>query len=170
MRDQTESDLMTEFEPGNPLDSVEDILANQNWSFSRMAADELMVDITGHLGNYRMIFNWQEEACAMQFTCFIDKMIPAERTDLVALSLARINAMLWLGHFDLPTDTLMPCFRHTTLFRGQMSSGIDHLQELMDIALNECERFFPAFDTLARIEDITEDVLSLAISDVAGEG
>lgn len=160
---------MNEFEIGNPLDSIEDILAGQNWAFSRMAPDELMVDVTGRMGNYRMIFNWQEDMCAMQFTCFIDKMIPSARADLVALSLARINTMLWLGHFELPADTLMPCFRHTTLFRGEISSGMSHLQELMDIALNECERFFPMFDILAEIEDLNESALNLAITDIAGE-
>ena len=154
----------------NPLDCVEDLLAGQNWSFSRNTPDELMVDVVGKRGTYRMMLVWHEEYCAMQFACYIDIAVPADRRDLMALALARINAGLWLGHFDIPEDTGVPCFRHTSLFRGQSgSSGADHLQDLMDIALNECERNYHTFTLLTDICDIDENQLNLAFVDVVGE-
>lgn len=153
----------------NPLDCVEDILAGQNWSFSRMNQDELMVDVSGKLGTYRMVMIWQEEFCAMQFTCHLDLIVPDDRRDLMALALARVNSGMWLGHFDLPQDTGVPCFRHTSLFRGQGGSGADHMQDLMDIALNECERIYPTFTMLSDIYGMDENQLSLALSDTAGE-
>jgi hypothetical protein len=159
-------------EISNPLDSVEDILAGQQWAFSRMNPDELMVDVSGKLGTYRMVFLWQEEYCAMQFTCHYDLVASDDSRDLIALALARTNSSLWLGHFDLPADTNVPCFRHTSLFRGQtQSSGADHLQDLMDIALAECERFYPMFQLLTNEEGLGMDtgMLNLAILDTAGE-
>lgn len=159
----SEHEFMEEI--SNPLDSIEDILAGQNWSFSRMAPDELMVDISGKLGTYRMVFQWQEEYSAMEFTCHFDLIVPLERSYLTALALARINSGLWLGHFDLPTDTFVPCFRHTSLFRGQtQSSGADHVQDLMDIALGECERYYPMFSMMSTAEEIDEGLLDLAVS------
>jgi len=166
MRDQ---DRMFE-EISNPLDSVEDILAGQEWAFSRMNPDELMVDVSGKLGTYRMVFLWQEEYSAMQFTCHYDVITPADSRDMMALALARVNSGLWLGHFDIPADTGVPCFRHTSLFRGQtQSSGADHLQDLMDIALAECERFYPMFQMLTHEDGMDPTLLNLAVLDSAGE-
>ncbi len=166
MRDQ---DMMFE-EISNPLDSVEDILAGQEWAFSRMNPDELMVDVSGKLGTYRMVFLWQEEYSAMQFTCHYDVITPADSRDMMALALARVNSGLWLGHFDIPADTGVPCFRHTSLFRGQtQSSGADHLQDLMDIALAECERFYPMFQMLTHEDGMDPALLNLAVLDSAGQ-
>lgn len=166
MRDQ---DMMFE-EISNPLDSVEDILAGQEWAFSRMNPDELMVDVSGKRGTYRMVFLWQEEYSAMQFTCHFDVITPADSRDMMALALARVNSGLWLGHFDIPADTGVPCFRHTSLFRGQtQSSGADHLQDLMDIALAECERFYPMFQMLTHEDGMDPTLLNLAVLDSAGE-
>lgn len=157
-------------EISNPLDSVEDLLAAQNWSFSRMNPDELMVDVSGKLGIYRMVLVWNEDVCAMQFTCHIDLIVPEDRRDLMALALARVNTGMWLGHFDLPADTGVPCFRHTSLFRGQGGgTGVDHLQDLMDIALNECERHYPMFHLLAEVCDFDDGQLNLAFMDSVGE-
>ena len=54
-------------EISNPLDSVEDILAGQDWAFSRMNNDELMVDVSGKMGTYRMIFMWQDNSVRCSF-------------------------------------------------------------------------------------------------------
>lgn len=157
-------------EISNPLDSVEDILAGQNWAFSRMNNDELMVDVTGKLGTYRMIFMWQEEYSALQFYCHYDIVVPGYRQDLLAIAMNKVNASLWLGHFDIPEDTGVPTFRHTSLFRGQtQTSGADHLQDLMEIALAECERYYPMFQIMSRDEEMDENQLSLALLDSVGE-
>ena len=166
MNEQT--DVFDDF--GNPLDSIEDILAGQNWSFSRMNNDELMVDVVGRLGTYRMVLLWQEEYCAMQFYCHYDITVAEDRRDLLSMALARVNAGLWLGHFDIPEDTGVPCFRQTSLMRGQsQNAGADHLQDLMDIALNECERYYPMFQILSENRDLNESLLNLAVVDSAGE-
>lgn len=165
----SDQDLMFE-EISNPLDSVEDLLAGQEWAFSRMNQDELMVDVSGKLGTYRMVFLWQEEYSAMQFTCHYDMMLPSDTRDLLAIAMARVNANLWLGHFDIAPDNGVPRFRHTSLFRGQtQSSGADHLQDLMDIALSECERYYPMFQLLSNTETVSEENLDLAVVDTAGE-
>lgn len=163
------NDLMME-DTGNPLDSVEDILAGQNWSFSRMNNDELMVDVAGRLGTYRIVLLWQEEYGAMQFYCHFDMAIPGDRHAAVAMTLAPVNASLWLGHFDLPQDTGVPRFRHTSLMRGyDQNAGADHLQDLMDIAINECERYYPMFRILAESDEADSSLLSLAMADSIGE-
>lgn len=159
-------------ELSNPLDSVEDILAANEWAFSRHNEDELNVQITGRHGAvYNMHFFWQEEYGAMQFTCRLDDIeFPAEQLGAAAQAMRKINAGLWLGHFDFHEEQRVPRFRHTCLFRGMHgASGAEHIEDLVDIALSECERFFPAFDLLARPKDHDDAVFALAMMDSAGE-
>ena len=155
----------------NPLDSVEEILSANDWTFDRMSEDELTVHVSGKMGHYKMLFVWQEDYSAMQFCCETDIEIRPEAIDNAARTLSAINAGLWLGHFDIRTGTAIPCFRHTSLFRGMThASGAEHLEDLVDIALAECERYYPALDLLSRSSTAgNHAALQLAMMDIAGE-
>lgn len=154
----------------NPLDSVEEILCANDWAFDRMSEEELCVQISGKMGEYKMFFVWQEDYSAMQFCCEYDLTIPADVLDRAAKTASAINNGLWLGHFDIRPKTNVPSFRHTSLFRGMTySSGADHLEDLVDIALSECERYYPAFDLLSKAKKQSGAALALAMMDPAGE-
>ena len=154
----------------NPLDCVEEIFTAQNWDFSRVSTDEITVHITGRLGQYRMHFLWQEDYSAMQFSCEIDTVISRPALDAATKAMAAINSNIWLGHFDIREDTRLPRFRHTSLFRGMNGgSGAEHIEDLVDIAINECERYMPVFGLLSAPVAPDARALSLALMDNAGE-
>ena len=154
----------------NPLDSVEEILYANDWIFDRMTEDELTVQISGKMGEYKLFFHWQEQYSAMQFCCQYDIDVKRDAMDMAAKMMTSINSSLWLGHFDFRPGTEIPCFRHTTLFRGQtQTSGADHIEDVVDIALAECERYFPVFDILSRGLPANDCDLKLALMTVAGE-
>lgn len=157
-------------EVSNPLDSVEEIMTGQDWSVRRPTPDELMVHVEGRLGTYALTFIWQEEYSAMQFFCELDLFIPEERMEIAGQTLRTINEALWLGHFDIPESRQTPCFRHTTLFRGlTQTSGADHIRDLVEIAVAECDRYHGAFNMLANALSIDGGLMDLALSDSAGE-
>lgn len=154
----------------NPLDSVEEILCANDWTFDRMTEDELTVQISGKMGEYTLFFHWQEEYSAMRFVCQFDLDIRREAMDQAAKTMTSINSGLWLGHFDFREGTEIPCFRHTTLFRGQtQTSGAEHIEDLVDIALAECERFYPVFDLLSRGIPANDCDMKLALMPAVGE-
>lgn len=158
-------------EVSNPLDSVEEILNAHEWMFSRTNEDELFVQVSGKAGSsFSMYFNWQEEFSAMQFHCQYDAPVARENMTNAAQALLRINAGLWLGYFDLDALSRIPSFRHTSLFRGMtQSSGLEHIEDLVDIALSECERYEPVFRLLSGPGEADAAALSLAVMDTAGE-
>ena len=55
------------------------------------------------------------------------------------------NDKLWIGHFGIDSDDGMPVFRHAVLLRGAPGASAESLEDMVDIAITECERFFPAF-------------------------
>lgn len=162
----------------NPLDGIEEIMLNNDWTFNRMSQDEMTVHISGKQGNYKMAFIWQDAFHSLQFCCAPDLTISENKLSEATQVLNKVNAGLWLGHFDIrATDNEdidistanVPCFRHTSLFRGMNgASGIDHMEDLIDIAIHECERYYPTFNLLSLTKTSSEKDMSLALMDVAG--
>jgi hypothetical protein len=154
----------------NPLDSVEDMLSGQDWAFERPHTDELSVTIVGRHAPYRMTFLWQEDYSAMQFFCEFDLSIPSSRRAAAAQALQMMNAGLWLGHFVINNETGAPTFRHTSMFRGQtQSSGAELVEDLVDIAVAECDRYFAAFNMLSCTPTHEDGLMTLALADAGGE-
>lgn len=154
----------------NPLDSVEEIMAAHNWVFNRATDDKLVVTVSGKSCNYRLVFTWQEERNALQFCCQFDSPINKNNLDTAAKTLMNINENLWMGHFDILKITNIPRLRHTCLFNGIHSiSGYDYIEELIDIALAQCERYYPVFHLLSFPRIANDDNLDLALMDISGE-
>lgn len=168
MPDQLDSDLFDDI--SNPLDGVEEVLTSQNWTFDRANRDELFVNVKGRHCQYRMMFAWDEEYGAMQFCCEYDLHLHDSKEMLAYKTLAGINRSLWLGHFDVAEGTLVPSFRHTQLFRGMtQTSGADHLHDLMQIAIDECDRNYPALLMLSEAKANDNSDFNLALMAVAGQ-
>ncbi len=162
----TELDLMEDI--ANPLDSVEEILHGNDWVFNRLNESEIVVQASGQRAHYHMTFLWQEEFSALQFFCAMDECVPSKRMDMAARLLKGINERLWMGHFDIPEDTHTPVFRYTCLFRDTQTSGIEHVENIVDIAMAECERFHNAFALLTATPNLTDEILDFVLSEHGG--
>ncbi len=151
----------------NPLDNIEDILCNNNWTFERLSQDELTVKLEGQFCEYRLYFIWQEELGAMQFCAQYDMHIHSNNMDEAAATLMEINENLWMGHFDIPKRTRKPSYRYTCLM--QTTEGAqDQLENLVDISLTQCEKYFHAFHILADENAPCERQLPLALMETQG--
>lgn len=153
----------------NPLDLVEQFVTANDWPFDRRSDDEMAVEVPGKWCDYSLYFAWREDVGAMHFTCAFDmKVQPAKRSSLYEL-LAMVNERLWLGHFGLWTDEGVPMFRHSALIRGATGASMEQIEDLVDIALSECERFYPAFQFVIWGGKSAADAVSAALLDTVGE-
>ena len=153
----------------NPLELLEEIVGANDWSFERLSAEEMLVEISGRWCHYRLFFFWQDDVSAMQFSCQFDMRVPSNRRDAVVDLLAVINERLWLGHFDIDADAASPMFRQTTLLRGAHAASVEQLEDLIDIAITECDRFFPAFQFVIWGGKSASEAVSAAILDTVAE-
>ena len=153
----------------NPLDILEELVVANEWPFDRSTPDELTVEATGRWCDYRMFFVWRQDVHALYFTCAFDMRIPDNRRGEITDLLAIINEKLWLGHFDLSSSGNLPMFRHTLITRGCKYLSVEQLEDLVDIALCECERFYPAFQFVIWAGHSPHDAMSMAIMDTMGE-
>lgn len=153
----------------NPLDIMEEIVLANDWAFERSSHDEMLVEVAGRWCSYRLFFFWQDEISAMQFSCQFDMKVPDDRRSDAYELLATINERMWLGHFDVDSDESVPMFRHTTLLRGHQGASVEMLEDLVDIALSECERFYPAFDFVVAGGRSASEAVAAAILDTVAE-
>src|SRR5262249_56035588 len=89
----------------HPLAVVEDIAANNNWSFERSGEDEITIVTRGDWTDYQLSFTWMSEIEALHLACAFDMKIPPARRPEVQRLAAPINEQLCIGHFDLWTHT-----------------------------------------------------------------
>ncbi|MCQ8241722.1 YbjN domain-containing protein [Rhizosaccharibacter radicis] len=153
----------------NPLDLMEQIVGGYEWAFDRRTDTEMAAEAPGKWCDYGLYFSWSGEISAMHFTCTFDlKVPPAQRRALFEL-LALANERLWIGHFGMDADDGMPLFRHAVLLRGAPGASSESLEDMVDIALTECERFYPAFQFVLWGGKTPAEALEAAMLDCAGE-
>ena len=154
---------------GNPIDLVEEIVIANDWAHDRAGEDELIVEIPGRWCDYRLYFLWQEELTALHFSCGFDMKVPKRRRSGLYELLALANERLWLGHFDLASDDHSPAFRQGVLLRGAFGTSVEQIEDLVEISLSECERFFPAFQLVVWGGKSAEEAIAAAMIDPIGE-
>jgi hypothetical protein len=155
--------------PQNLLDLVEELVSANDWTFQRANAEELVAAVSGNWCDYRLYFGWVEEVGAMQFSVLYDMRVPQPGRAAVYPLLALINERLLVGHFDLAGETGSPTFRHAMLLRGALQASVEQLEDLVDIAISECERFFPAFQLVLWGGKSAHEALEAALLETVGE-
>ena len=151
-----------------PMDLVEQVIRDLGFNFHRVLDDEMAAEYRGRWCNYSLHFVWSHEACAIHFTCAFDVRIPVEKQSLVNQLLALLNDKLWLGHFTIWQDEGLPMYRHSLPLRGSFMSP-EQIEDLLDISLSECERFYPTFQYVLWGGKPPAEALQAAMIDPVGE-
>ena len=165
------SSLRTELKesPVNPLDMVEKLAVANDWAFHRQSDEELAAEIVGQWCQYKLWFAWHPELGVMHLSCALDmKVTPRRKPAMVAL-LAMANEKMWLGHFDLWSEERLPVFRHAVLFRDGTAAGPELVEDLIDISVSECERFYPAFQFVLSGKKNPTEAITAALLETEGE-
>jgi hypothetical protein len=158
-----------ESDSDHPFDGIETILNQKSLAFQRLTDDELFIEYKGRFGLYRVIFVWNQELGAMQFCTQMDMQVTATNTDKALAIVCEINTNLWIGHFDLPHENNIPTYRHTQLLRDDGGSyAINYVTDMIDIAINVCDKHYATFMTLAHEDSAAPDDLFFAMMPAIG--
>ena len=161
--------MITHDAAANPLDIMEQIVAANEWAFDRRADGEMVAEAPGRWCDYGLHFNWSPDISTMHFTCAFDLKVPEKLRGGLYELLALANERLWIGHFGIEREDGMPVYRHAVLLRGAPGASAESLEDMIDIAITECERFFPAFQFVLWGGKSASDALDAAMLDCVGE-
>ena len=104
-----------------------------------------MADISSKWCQYRLYFTWSDNIKAISFTITFDLKFPQSKIINAYELIGLINEKLWLGHFDITSKNGIPAFRHTILSNAESDFLHKKLENLVDIAIYECEKYYPSF-------------------------
>lgn len=153
----------------SPIDLIEEIVEANEWPHDRSGDDELIVEVSGRWCEYRLLFVWQADLSVLHFTSSFDMKVPKGRRAAVFELLASVNERLWLGHFEVCAETALPMFRHALLLRGTAGVAVEQVEDLVETALSECERFYPAFQLVIWGGKGPDEAIAAAMIDPVGE-
>lgn len=155
--------------PLNPLDLLEELVSANEWSFDRHSDSEMLVEVSGRWCSYHLYFVWQEDVGAMFFSCHMDQKIPQAKRKESYVLVGMVNENLWMGHFDLTSDDGSILFRHTVPVRGAGGLSVEQLEDLVDAAVIECERIYPALQMVVWGGTEVEKAMKVAMMETVGE-
>ncbi len=161
--------IMKTDETYNPLDLAELVIMDRDWVFDRPADGELIAEVNGTWGNYRIWFAWQEDSGGLTLSCALESKFPKQMLSKIHSLLAYVNEKLWLGHFDICSEDGAITFRHSLLLREGAGTTAEHLQELLDHAISECERFYPAFQSVVWGGKTPAEAIEIALFETIAE-
>jgi hypothetical protein len=162
-------DASIEFATEPPLDVIERAVAARDWSFDRRGDHEIAVQAPGHWCDYRLYFSWNTDIGAIHFSCAFEMRVPDEKRESINALFALINEKLWLGHFGMWAGDGLPMFQHALLLRGTRGPTKEQLDDLLETAIHECERFYPAFQFVVWGGRSPTDAVAMAMIDTVGE-
>lgn len=153
----------------HPLDLMEQIASAQDWIFERTSDQNIAVEVRGHWCDYRLFGTWHEDMGALLFACAFDVRVPeSKRRDVADLMLC-INEKMVVGHFDVWSEDGLPVFRHAVLLRGTTGASVEQIEDMVDIALAECERYYPAIQFVLWGGKSPAEAIEAAILETVGE-
>ncbi|SLN74502.1 YbjN domain-containing protein [Oceanibacterium hippocampi] len=153
----------------HPLDLVEQVVASHEWPFDRQGDEELTVGVSGSWCEYHLWFSWREELCALHLSCAFDMKVAKNKRGELCKLLVNCNERMWVGHFDLWGEEGLLMFRHSLPLRGANGPTTEQVVDIVETAITECERFYPAIQFCLWGGHSPEDALAAAMLETVGE-
>ena len=169
MHDPDEDFAGTERDESAPMDMLSALFEARGWSHEVNSDEEVSAEYKGSWTSYQIRAVWREEDNSLQVIILPDVTVPAEKRDDIYKALGLINEQLWIGHFDVWSSNGILLFRHGSLLPPNGMLGIDQAQTIIDVAIDECERFYPVFQFIIWGDKSPEDAIAAALIETHGE-
>jgi hypothetical protein len=152
-----------------PVDMLAALFEARGWTHEIVAADELSGEVQGAWTTYQLRAIWRSEDNVLQLLCLPDIRVTDAKRRAAHELLALVNEQLWLGHFDVWSQGGMLVYRHGLLLGDDGLLSVSQAQGLIESAVDECDRFYPAFQFVLWGDKTPKDALASAMVDAAGE-
>ncbi|MGI9372296.1 MAG: YbjN domain-containing protein [Hyphomicrobiales bacterium] len=153
----------------NPLDVVENLATAHEWLFDRSTDDELNMTVEGTWSDLHVCLNWREDIEGLHLASTFDLRVPDRRREEVSRLVSLINEQLFLGHFDLWRTDGALLFRNGLLLTGGAEALPEQCEALMALALEACERYYPAFQFVIWAGKSAEEAIEACLMETVGE-
>lgn len=166
MLDETEIDD----DGQSPIEMLEAYFDAHGWSHER-DEDEVVARVKGSWTEIELRAVWRADDGVLQFLAFPEIRVPDERRASLYEVIGLANEQLWIGHFELWSSSGMLLYRHAALIDGgtEATMSLERAELLVESAIEECERFYPAFQFVLWGGKTPREALDAALVETRGE-
>ena len=154
---------------GAPMDVLAALFDARGWALNTYAEEELGGEVQGAWVKYQVRAVLKPEDGVLQLICLPDIRVSKEQLAPAYELLGRVNEQVWLGHFDIWSQGRVLVYRHGALLGDDGMLSLGQAQALIENAIDECDRFYPAFQFVRWGNKTPADALEAAMIDAAGE-
>jgi hypothetical protein len=155
--------------PTHPLDRVEELAEANEWPLERQGADEISLVIDANWGTLELSLTWRDDIDCLHLAGCFDFKTPSQRREEVGRLLNLINEQLYLGHFDLWRQDGTVVFREGLSLAGGAEANEAQCEALISLAIEACERYFPAFQFVIWAGKTAEEAIESSLLETMGE-
>lgn len=152
-----------------PVDMLASLFEAHGWPCEFIGEDEVSSEIKGSWAVYTLRGVWRREDQVLQLLCLPEIRVPDDKRAAVFELLALVNEQLWVGHFDMWSNGNVLLYRHGLLLGDDRLLSLAQAQVAVEAAVEECDRFYPAFQFVLWGDKSPAEALASAMVDAAGE-
>jgi hypothetical protein len=156
-------------EDAAPVEMLASLFQARGWNFEKISKDEVAGEVQGSWAKYQIKAIWRSEDNVLQLLCLPDIRLLEDKLQHAYELVAMINEQIWLGHFDIWANGNILLYRHGALLSDEGLLSLQQAQTLVEIAVDECDRFYPAFQFVLWGDKSPIKALESALVDAVGE-
>jgi len=156
-------------EDAAPVEMIASLCEARGWAFDFVGEDEITVEVQGSWATYQLRGVWRPEDRVLQLICLPEIRVPDDKRVAMFELLALVNEQMWLGHFDVWSNGMVLLYRHAMMLGDDGLLSLVQAQAAIEAAVEECDRFYPAFQFIMWGDKTPAEALASAMVDAAGE-
>ena len=153
----------------NPIDNIEEIINAYNLQFVRSNSCELILNFGGLWNNYEVSFNWLQTRGLIRINTDLDIKVPDKSISKMQTLISLINENTSFGYFGYSSKKSCLYFRHNISIKGVMNLSTEQIEDFIDVVIDECDKYFPAFHLFLYKKNDPEYALKNSLMETVGE-
>ncbi len=152
----------------HPIDIVEHIAEVRDWSFERIADDQIAMAVDGQWKTYSITLAWSAYDETLRLVCSYEAQPPKEKLPQLYEALNGVNDECWAGAFTYWEKQQLMIYRYGLVLTGGQVASPDQIDTMIRNAVQNAERFYPAFQLVVWGERTVKDAMQVAIAEAYG--
>jgi len=152
-----------------PVEMLAALFEARGWNCEMVNEDEMSGEVQGSWTKYQLRAIWRDVDNVLQFLCLPEIRVADDKRQSAYELLGLVNEQMWLGHFDIWSNGDVLLYRHGALLGDDGTLSVAQAQSLVENAIDECDRFYPAFQFVLWGDKSPKDALDAAMVDAMGE-
>ncbi|MEQ9694860.1 YbjN domain-containing protein [Shimia sp. SDUM112013] len=152
----------------HPIDIVEHIAEYHDWSFDRIADDQIAMAVEGQWRTYSITLAWSAYDETLRLVCSFEMEPPEDKIAVLHETLNAINDQCWAGAFTFWKPQQLMIYRYGLVLSGGQVASPDQIDTMIRLAVGSAERFYPAIQLVVWGDRKVDDAMQVAIAEAYG--